>query len=191
MKKVVFILTAVLVLVNFALAGDDAKPMTKMGDRAWMFTLSGLSALGAGNYWGGVGGKYYFQDDMALRAGVGFSTTNNPDPATDPTDWNIAAGVQYNYATNNAVTAYVGGMVGYWSQDKHALSSANWTSFSLAGLAGVEWFPWNNIGFQAEYQLGFMSKSPKDPPAGATTDATSSVSLGSVNGSNLTVSVYF
>lgn len=36
------------------------------------------------------------------------------------------------------------------------------TTFSASALAGVEFFPWENISFAAEYQLGYTGASLKD-----------------------------
>lgn len=71
MKKVTIVLLALFVLASLALA-EDATPKSKQGDEALLFSFAGLSNLNAGSYAGGIGGKYYFQDDMALRAGLMF-----------------------------------------------------------------------------------------------------------------------
>ncbi len=53
--------------------GDDFVTSVAGGSKAFLFTFSGLSALGAYEYNGGIGGKYYFTDAIALRLGIPFS----------------------------------------------------------------------------------------------------------------------
>ena len=183
MKKIAIILIAVLVLASMAFS-EDATPKTKEGDKAWMFSFSGLGNLGAGSYMGGVGGKYYFQDNMALRAGLSFSTTDIPDVDKDPSSFGLNAGLQYDYSTNGAVVAYFGGNFMY-STSKTQGSDKSDNTFGIGGLAGVEWFPYNNISLSAEYMLSFESTK-----SAATDKTTSTIMLGK-SGASLNLCVFF
>jgi opacity protein-like surface antigen len=71
------------------------------------------------------------------------------------------------------------------------------TSIGAGLLLGVEWFPWENVSFGAEYALGFLSGSGETESTvngtGSTSDSPSTMSIGTsaVNGANLTLSVFF
>ena len=213
MKKVTIILMAVLFLATLALAGDDATPKGKSGDEALLFSLNGLSNLGAGNFMGGVGAKYYFQDNMAFRLGVGFgwngytqTVTGGNDQKDHTIGFSLDPGITYTIATSGPVSAYVGGQVMFgWQQetkeylgeyDKEVITGTN---FGFGGLAGVEWFPWNNVSLSAEYGLSLSFGSGSDEVTSGTTTtktdgpSTTSLNLGSNGGSNgtFTLAIYF
>lgn len=225
MKQLIVVVLALTVACGTALAADNVKPMQKAGATALMFDLGGLANLSAGNYQGGVGLKYYFSNGVAVRASVGFgmtsTTTKNPAdpvPTTQESEskytamnFSIAPGIQYNVATSNSVVGYVGAQVSYtmasqkregnasgfgvgYSKDHEYKESTS--TFGAAAFVGVEWFPWDNISFAAEYRFNFSTTSGKAEFKNATTsgdsDAPSSTSFGlsSGNAANLTLCVY-
>ena len=154
MKKLLLMILVISVAANVALAGDNAKPITKAGNAALMFNLGGLANLSAGNYEGGLGFKYYIANDFAVRLGLGFSTSSSTDknpstvtplPATvlsesklTSTTFTVAPGIQYNIAKSNAVVAYVGGQ-----------ASISTTSQEREG---------NSVGFGVGYTSGAKYK---------------------------------
>jgi len=207
------------VAVQLSMA-EDSKPMTKVGDKALLFTLGGLGNLSAGNYQGGLGFQYYFANKLALRAALGFTmsdvtvkdnvvppATPGPDQKTSTMGFPIAVGIRYNLAQSNAVVAYTGGQVSFSTTSttvdnpNHSTTTTkNKTTSTVFGVGvffGVEWFAWNNISIGGEYQLGFSSTSGKtEVTTNGTTSSfdapsTTNFNLGSVNAANLTVSVYF
>jgi opacity protein-like surface antigen len=140
MKRIMFTLFAISVLCGSTFAAD-AKPMTKQGDKALLFTLGGLSNLSAGDFEGGLGLKYYFLKNVALRLGLGFSSSSQkfknaaiPLPPTQlgeskytATTFSVAPAVIYDFATSNSVAAYVGGQVYFatTSREQEGTTSAN------------------------------------------------------------------
>jgi opacity protein-like surface antigen len=217
MKKFLFVLFAVMLLVQLASAGDDSNPKSKSGDKAWLFTLNGLSNLGAGNFMGGVGGKYYISDGNSLRIGLGFATsttttkyTGAPGGGSDQkvtgTGFSITPGFIHNINSSGPVLAYIGAQVslgtgsatnenpGFVTNNK--IHDSN-TTFGVAGIAGVEWFAWNNISLAAEYQLAYTSTSgTHEVTVGGTTTSTDNPTtngfgLGSASGANLTLAVFW
>ncbi len=124
----------------------------------------------------------------------------------------IAPGIQYNLVTTNAVVAYVGGQVSFTSSSQertgnnaglgvgftqdHSFTTSS-TIFGAAAFVGVEWFAWDNISLAGEYRFGFSTSSgkseSKSPNASVSQDApsTTSFGIGSANGANLTLAVYF
>jgi opacity protein-like surface antigen len=223
MKRLLALLLVALFVVSVTYAGDPVVPKTKQGNKALLFTLGGLSNLGAGQYAGGIGGKYYFANNVAVRFGLGFNTRSetekNPISPT-PTDqkgerdesstsFTIAPGVTYNIATTGSVVAYVGAQILFVSSstsadgiggsgfDADSKLETTSMSFGAGAILGVEWFPWDNVSFGAEYTLAFLSGSGDSESTvngtGTKTDAPSTTSIGTsaVNGANLTLSVYF
>jgi len=218
MKKLLFAVVAICMLANLAIAGDDNMPKNKDGDKAWMFSLGGLAFLAAGNYNGGVGLKDYISDGNAIRLALGFGTTSTTTKYTGPVDptkadikntntaFSISPAYLHSITSTGPINAYIGLQVGialnsatvenpaFVNNNKNHVSS---TTIMGAGLAGVEWFPWNNISFGAEYQLGYTTTSgTNEVTVGGTTTSTdapstNSFSLGSVSAGNLTVSVYW
>jgi opacity protein-like surface antigen len=180
MKQLFLVLIALAIIANLAFAGDDSIPKSKSGDKAVLFTLSGLSNLGAASYMGGLGGKYYISDGNAIRASLGFgtSTTTTKPPAGSPAGavdqkssssaFIIAPAFLHNINANGPVLAYIGGEFayimtsttvenpGFVANNKNHSST---TGFGVAGIFGVEWFAWNNISLSAEYVLAYTSSS--------------------------------
>ena len=220
MKRLLALVLVALFVVSVTYAGDAVVPKTKAGNKALLFTFGGLSNLGAGSFGGGIGGKYYFADKWAGRLGIGFSTstetTKNPAATVPPgqkserdetaTSFSVAPGVLYTLATTGSVNAYAGLQVlfvtsstseddpGFDADSKVETSS---TGFGAGLILGVEWFPWENISFGAEYTFGFLSESSDRTVtvngSSNKTDGPSTTSFGTsaVNGANLTLSVFF
>lgn len=220
MKKVALVLMAIAMFSTAVLAGEENTPKTKSGDRAWLFNVAGLSNWGAGNYNGGVGGKMYISDGTAIRLALGFSNSsetfknpNSPIPAGQTaerkiteTSFSVYPAILYNLTSNTSIVPYIGGQVGLtWGKreresigfDAGRKDNETATTFSVAGLLGVEWFAWTNVSVGAEYQLAFASSSGKyeNTVGGATTSfdapTNTSFSLGSASSTALTVSVYW
>jgi hypothetical protein len=106
-------------LLIAAVAGTSAwAQKTKAGDKAWLFTLSGLSNLGVGGYNGGLGLLYYLNDDLGLTVGLGFSTSSTTTKApagsggADETESSLgltlSPGVRFNIASSGPVVGYAG-----------------------------------------------------------------------------------
>jgi opacity protein-like surface antigen len=231
MKRLLALVLVALLVVSVTYAGDTVVPKTKAGNKALLFTFGGLSNLGAGVYpppptsdfIGGIGGKYYLSNNLALRLGVGFSTTTktekNPTSPTPTgqkgerdettTSFTIAPGVTYNLAVTGPVVAYVGAQILYVSTntsrdgaggngfDSDSKVETSASGFGAGAILGVEWFPWENISFGAEYALTFISFSGDTESTfdGTSTKSdgpsTTSIGTAALNGANLTIAVYF
>ncbi len=208
MKRLLALVLVALLVVSVTYAGDTVVPKTKAGNKALLFTLGGLANLGAGQYGGGIGAKYYFANNWAGRLGVGFntstSTTKNPAttvPAGESgerdetsTTFTVTPGVLYTIAVSGPVNAYVGAQIlfvsnttsrdgafgsGFDSDSKLETSSTN---FGAGLILGVEWFPWETISFGAEYTLGFLTGSSDQTStvngSGTSQDGPSTTSIG-------------
>ena len=223
MKRLLALVLVALLVVSVTYAGDTVVPKTKAGNKALLFTFGGLGTMTSGQYGGGIGGKYYFSNNWAGRLGIGFTTSSStsknpvsPTPTGESserdqtsTNFTITPGVLYTIAVAGPVNAYVGAQIrfvmgstsadgiggnGFDSDSKVETSS---TSFGADAILGVEWFPWENVSFGAEYTLGFLSGSSDQTSTvngtGTTSDGPSTTSIGTsiVNGGALTLSVFF
>jgi opacity protein-like surface antigen len=110
----------VAVLSTASLAGaQDFTTAIGGGAKALLFSFSGLSNLGANAYNGGIGGKYYVSDMLAIRASLQFAHASQDDPAnpgvgetgTDgfakATMFGITAGGEYHFLKGR-VSPYAG-----------------------------------------------------------------------------------
>ena len=119
MKKLIVVLAALSLLAAVAQA-QDVVPNVSGGSKALLFSFNGLAYLGAGNFEGGFGAKYFLTSDLALRAGLSFGTAShtlatNPTPPLTGTDgsqsatmFGVAAGVEF-HPGKGRVSPYFGG----------------------------------------------------------------------------------
>jgi opacity protein-like surface antigen len=218
MKKALAVLVCTLIVGGLAYAGDNSMPKQKSGDKAFLFTLNGLSNIGAGSYQGGVGGLYYVSDGNAIRLSLGFGTsttttkytgTANPnfaDQKVSTMSFSIMPAFIHDISISGAVQAYIGGQLMFGTSStttENVNFAANTkvkdseTFFGIAGLAGVEWFAWDNISLAAEYVLGYQTSSgTHETTNGGTTTSTDAPTttgfgMGSASSANLTVAIYF
>ena len=210
---------SVLCILTFAFGIASAQDQTakgKAGDKALLFSLSGLSSLGAGDFQGGLGMRYHFTNTMAGRFGLGFgmtsttdkvptgSTTGVDEKTTDMT-FSIAPGLEYYIVHTNSVSGFIGAEILFVMGSKtvegvsHVANTKNEVSTSTFGASafiGAEWFPWEGIGLSAEYHLHFTTSSGKTKVTSGNvtteTDAPSvtEIMLGSMNSAAFTLSIY-
>jgi len=210
-----------LISITTASYGQDdanmARPNTKAGSAAWMFSFGGLSTLGlntfnVANNFGGVaaaGWKWYFADDMAVRALLGFTTgssgadTVGPNYHNSATAFGIAAGIEMHTHPVYSTSPYFGAQVsfGTGSNDQTINKSADQaftevktsgTAFGIGVLAGFDWYFTKGIAIGGEYMLGFSTMSgsrttTNSAGTSVTSDAPSSTSFGIGSGSNANV----
>jgi len=172
---------AVLVLAALALlAGQlQAAPVsTDNGDKALVFTFSGLSNMSLGSYDGGVGLRYYIGDALALRPGINFGMASGDDESKNGTDveaesssWSLRASValeKHRAAGSSSLSPYYG--VGAALGAGHSESERRRTvladstlkeetasdsrNASVFLLAGFEWGFADGITLGGEYQFG-------------------------------------
>ena len=123
MKKVLLTAFALLVVASVSF-GQEVMPSLTGGSKALLFSFGGLSNLGANNFNGGFGAKYYLSSSMAVRAGLQFasaSTTTPANPAagdvgvdgsTSSTTIGVGAAIELHLATAR-VSPYIGAGVGF------------------------------------------------------------------------------
>jgi opacity protein-like surface antigen len=202
-------------LLIAAVAGTSAwAQKTKAGDKAWLFTLSGLSNLGVGGYNGGLGLLYYLNDDLGLTVGLGFSTSSTTmkapagsggaDEKESSLGLTLSPGLRFNIASSGPIVGYagVGVLVGISSEttenpnhvsgNKVEKSS---TSIGAGVTVGAEWFAWSNVSLGASYSLAFTTSSgkTKTTSGGTTTeqDAPSTTTIATTPSGAFTLSIYW
>jgi len=202
-------------LLAAAVAGTSAwAQKTKEGDKAWLFTLSGLSNLGVGGYNGGLGLLYYLSDDLGLTVGLGFSTSSTTtkapagsggaDQKESSLGLTLSPGVRFNLASSGPIVGYagVGVLVGIASETtenpNHVSGNKVETSSTNIGAAvtvGAEWFAWSNVSLGASYSLAFTTSSGKvKTTSGGTTteqDAPSTTTIATTPSGAFTLSIYW
>ncbi|MBI3578129.1 MAG: outer membrane beta-barrel protein [Ignavibacteriales bacterium] len=121
---------------------QEVTPVLNSGATAVLFSFDGLANLGANSFDGGLGGKWYWSDQWAVRAGLQFATgsvdiPSNPPPGSTGTDgsvsaWRLGIGFAAEYhLTKSRVTPYFGGGVGFAitrTESKNPVISASQTT---------------------------------------------------------------
>jgi opacity protein-like surface antigen len=134
MKRSFSIVACLLLAPSLVLAQSSAPNLVK-GSKAMLFSFNGFSNLGAGNFDGGIGVKYYYQQRWALRAGLQFSSLSEDIPANPPagvqgidgersgTSFGVSAAAE-RHAGTGRVSAYFGGGLGFSTTSTESKSPA-------------------------------------------------------------------
>ncbi len=175
MKRLATLAAIALLACTFTFAQGESTVRRTAGSTALLFTLTGLGEIGASDFMGGVGFNHFLGDDVALRAGIGFSnssettkpTSESTESVESSTSFAIAPGIRFNLARNNNIAMYVGGQVAFGMTSGatkvagEETESNSSTMLGVGAFAGAEWFPWNNVSLGLEYGLGFSTESGK------------------------------
>jgi len=104
MKRILIVVTAILVISSLAMA-QDVSPMVSQGSKSLNFTFGGLGAFGLGptGIGGGLGASYFLSNDAAVRIGFQIATASSSIPS------NPAAGQTGTDGSQSAFTVGVGG----------------------------------------------------------------------------------
>ncbi len=187
----------VMLITTFATSlGASAQSLNvaQQGNKAVLFNFSGLSNLGLNEYNGGIGGKYFISDGLAVRGMLLFainnSTTNStPQVSSNSLAFGLQGGLEYHLPLASMISPYVGGVVSFQTsaltRDPGGIKTGT-TAFGLGAIGGVEYFFNNNLSLSGEYQFGFTSTN--DTANGSA--AGNSLQLG-FQTAGLTLAVYF
>ena len=189
-KKVTLIL-ALFACITFA-QNQKEGPFVGTGSKAVLFSFSGLSNLGANNFDGGAGIKFFLAPPMALRFGVmvNLAGTTTPAPttpanpvgvdgSTTTTSFGVDAALEV-HMTSTRLSPYFGAGIGFAMttnerkpantgpanttvyQDTYKNESGAGTSINFFALMGFEYFIVDAVSLAAEYRLGYSVLTPKD-----------------------------
>jgi len=185
MKRFFIILLVLLCSVAFA---QEKVTSVAEGSKAILFSFSGLDNLNANAFNGGIGGKYFFAPDMAIRAGVLIESNSTEMPANadstetgkagEYSDFEFGINVALEWhLTDTRVSPYLGGGLSYSTFSSEYFPALTWPSaytgpvvrtttevsgkghFAVFGIAGVEVFLSKEVSLAAEYQLAYTSIS--------------------------------
>ncbi len=225
MKKFLAVVLAVVMMCGVVLA-QDAPAGNQAGAKSLNFTFGGLGAFGLAGTgpMGGLGLTYFLSSDAAVRLGlqVGTTSTTTPSATTGNSDaeqstFDLALGADYlMYMGGARVKPYMGAGVGVAlgsSSNKPSNPSpvpngatvevtnfrpTDGFSLSLAGIAGAEFYLYNEISLSAEYRLGLLqmvsgADSETTIQGAATVKAPGSSSMNLLNFSagGATLHIYF
>jgi hypothetical protein len=104
---------------------EDFAPANGVGSKAVLFSFSGLANLGAGAINGGIGGKYFFTEAIAGRAGLQFLTASEGELPANPiagssvkegsrsaTQFGLNLGAEYHFIKSR-VSPFFGGELSF------------------------------------------------------------------------------
>lgn len=187
-----------------AYAQSEPTVLSASGASALLFDLKGLSDLGASSYRGGLGAMTFLSNNVAVRAGIGFSNNvekknNTAQEEITTMSVSIAPGLRYNVYNTSNVALYAGAEVlfGLAELKNEAggsqVSKVASTTIGGGAFAGAEWFPWRNISLMLEYGFAYKGSTSKiTNAAGSESDGpeTTDISLG-LSSANFTLAWYF
>lgn len=176
MKTILFILLANFIIANNLLSADRVKSASD--NQALLFELDGLDKLGANNFSGGLGYKYFIAKDLAIRLSVGYSQFDETETKLDAgtsyslaktnNSLNVSPSILYTFAKNNTIAGYIG--VGgffkksdntsdYLANSKVFQTNEIVNSYGASLILGAEWFAWDNVSLSMEYNLRYSNAS--------------------------------
>lgn len=182
MRRVIIALLVLFVATEAqAQSGNDQPALSVMkGSAALMFDLGGVFNSTPTNFEGiGIGGRYALDEKLHVRAALGFnSASSEMDPENGKTqedkdsDFALEGGIDLVLFRNDNLLIYTGGIlqVGMTSDDPEGEDNeTDGTAFTLAGVAGVNWFFTQNVSLGAEYRLG-IQRATTETVAAKTTE---------------------
>ena len=132
----------------------------------------------------GIGGRYFFDRSLAIRAAVGIGlTTDSIESDNDSIDevtnesslYSLEGGVEYVLARTKDAYLYTGGIVQLSASEVDPEGGNNNTSntaVAVAGLLGANYFVADGLSIGAEYRLGISYRSTEQQRSDLTTTAT-------------------
>ena len=193
MRKGLIILIAFVLLftlTGFPLAEEESGNIEKpaksgeghKGDKGLCFSVSGLSTVSIGQYEGGIGGKYWISNKLALISSIGFSAQRQTSSSiADYTDskyttstFSIFGGVEDHFFIKKKISPYLGGGLRFsiarsTSYDPipkenppptatKKYTSDTWSA-GVRGSIGIEFFFSDWVSLAGQYQIDYNTRS--------------------------------
>ena len=136
------LITVVILTVCLSLLAFSGEKKEK-SDKAFLWTVNGLSELSAGQCGQGVGAKYYSGGQYWLRASIGYNSSNESSQLTGSAG--IFKGIYSTSNTDFSLGAELG-------------STGVEGDYNFGIIANVEYLAWDNVSFGIENGL-FYHKS--------------------------------
>lgn len=215
-SKIVSIAFAITLVVGIARTSfaqeedkDMIRPITKQGSTAFMFELGGIGTFNFGGpgimpgISNAAGAEYYIADGTSLFVLAGFNTTSGSDSIASTvsakrsyTNFGIGAGVQLHCRPLWQTSPYWGGMIAFGSsstddgQSGNAENKSSNSSFSIAALAGFDWYFTHGLALGGEMHLGFTSSSASSTGEGTTINEQGSSTIALYTGGSVHLIVH-
>lgn len=169
MRSIVVVATVValasVVSPTWAQSNMEAPALDAMDRKvALMFDLDGILSAPTSFEQIGVGLRYSLSDVMYLRAAMGLdnrTTEVDPENGDNSTDESSAfameAGLDFVLRRNENLVLYVGGLLqfGLTTDDPDGPDNKlEGSTFTVAAVAGANWFFTRNVSLGAEYRFG-------------------------------------
>ena len=193
MRRMLLIFLVLIVSGSLIYAGE---PKTKRSERELFFMMNGFGDFGiigahaatvsapavGTNRLYGAGGRLYVSDELALRAAVAgdYERTSTKTTAGDNTTTETAIGIEpaleWHCPAVGPISPYWGVLAQFgWVKGENTppggtASSASGTYFGAGFMLGAQWWAFDGVAFNAEYNLRFRSTSSKTESGGVSTD---------------------
>jgi hypothetical protein len=194
MRKGLIVITAIGLLFTFcgySLAQEQSEKSvvssksanSHKGDKGLCFSVSGLSTVSIGQYEGGIGGKYWVSNKMALIGSIGgnaqkqtssSTAANYTDSKYTASTCSFFAGVEDHFFIKNKISPYLGGgmrfgigrYTSYNSLPKDnppptatkKTTRSSW-SVGVRGSFGIEFFFADWVSLSGQYQIDYNTGS--------------------------------
>lgn len=227
MKKILAVVLAVVMMCGVVLA-QDAPAGNQAGAKSMNFTFGGLGVFGLAGTGpaGGLGVQYFLSSEAAVRLGLQVAIGSTSTPYNDPTGTNpgtdgstsgttLGLGADYlMYMGGQRVKPYMGAGFSFslnstTTKNAYANNAGAGTvvetsggsmTLGLRGIAGAEFYLYNDVSLSAEYSLNLFSLTSnsdattkfKGPGvADVTTKGGSSTNILGFGAGGATVHIYF
>lgn len=182
MRKFLFLPTALVFLVLFTGLSSAQETSAKghKGDKGISFSVSGLSYVGLGQFEGGIGGKYWISNKLALVSSAGVKafkiTSTSPhlnysDSKSTYSRFSLFAGVEDHFLVNKRLSPYFGGGIDFSfssradyaglprdnpppGRTKKDKTTTN--TFGIRGLCGIEYFFADWVSLAGQYRISYF-----------------------------------
>lgn len=186
MKKFL-ILAMMLLICSLAYSQENGNSISK-GAIGVLFSFNGLNNLSLQNYDGGIGAKYFLDQNLAFRVGLRLNGTSRTTPIDLGTDqegldgafssmnFGLSGAVEY-HLKNQRVSPFVGGGLRLLMSSAEETQPVKWNvnstitttrlkvetsgglTYAVFGMAGLEIFLTKYMSLSAEYQLAYTHDS--------------------------------
>lgn len=181
MRKSIIVPVALVFLLCFiGISSAEESGTSHKGDKGISFSVSGLSSVGIGLFEGGVGGKYWISEKLAIITSLGVSaqritqTSSHPDYTDTKTTFSrfsLFCGVEDHFFTKNKVSPYLGGGIRFSTSSSTKYSSIpihnpppyatkkekiSTGTFGIRGFCGIEYFFAEWVSLAGQYQIDYF-----------------------------------
>lgn len=179
-KSTIFPIALAFLFVFTGLSSAQQTPgKGHKGDKGISFSVSGLSYVGIGKLEGGIGGKYWISNKVALLGAFGVSASKTTSSYTYPgysdikqyaSGYSLFAGVEKHFFLSSKISPYFGAGV-RWTTSSTTLypplrienphpgstkkDKTDTGGFGIRGFCGIEYFLADWVSLAGQYQMDY------------------------------------